>query len=149
MLLRLPPDEEEELNAKSFSKMNKLRLLKICKVHLSCLNYLSNELCLLEWHDYLLESLPKSIHSRCGKCDKCQNIWHIYHTKHQKRPFIKCVKCAKLLQHATVPSQFWHGTDRSCIIYIIILFSFFSLLFTYISLSLRLPISIFFLICLL
>ena len=72
MLLRLPPDEEEELNAKSFSKMNKLRLLKICKVHLSCLNYLSNELCLLEWHDYLLESLPKSIHSRCGKCDKCQ-----------------------------------------------------------------------------
>ena len=62
------------------------------------------------------------------------NIWHIYHTKHQKRPFIKCVKCAKLLQHATVPSQFWHSTDRSCIIYIIILFSFFSLLFTYISL---------------
>ncbi|XP_030965783.1 TMV resistance protein N-like isoform X1 [Quercus lobata] len=32
MLLRLPPDEEEEeLNAESFSKMNKLRLLKICK----------------------------------------------------------------------------------------------------------------------
>ena len=54
MLLRLPPDEEEELNAESFSKMNKLRLLKICKVHVSCLNYLSNELCLLEWHDYPL-----------------------------------------------------------------------------------------------
>ena len=68
----------------------------------------------------------------------CQmpNIWHICHTRHQKCQFIKCVKCAKLLQHATVSSQFWHGTDRSCIIYIIILFSFFSLLFTYISLSL-------------
>ena len=59
MLLRSPPDEEEEeLNAESFSKMNKLRLLKICKVYLSCLNYLSDELCLLEWHDYPLESLP-------------------------------------------------------------------------------------------
>ena len=61
MLLRLPPDEEEEeLNAESFSKMNKLRLLKICKVRLSCLSYLSNELCWLEWHDYPLESLPNS-----------------------------------------------------------------------------------------
>ncbi|XP_050282604.1 uncharacterized protein LOC126723302 isoform X6 [Quercus robur] len=60
MLLRLPPDDEEELNAESFSKMNKLRLLKICKVRLSCLSYLSNELCWLEWHDYPLESLPNS-----------------------------------------------------------------------------------------
>ena len=80
-------------------------------------------------------------------CQMCQmlNIWHIYHTKHQKRPFIRCVKCAKLLHHATVPSQFWHGTDRSCIIYIIILFSF-SLSSSQISLSLRLFISVFFLI---
>ena len=60
MVLRLPPDEEEELNAESFIKINKLRLLKICKVHLSCLSYLSNELCWLEWHDYPLESLPNS-----------------------------------------------------------------------------------------
>ena len=60
MLLRLPPDEVVELNAESFSKMNKLRLLKICKVRLSCLSYLSNGLCLLEWHDYPLESLPNS-----------------------------------------------------------------------------------------
>ena len=61
------------------------------------------------------------------------NIWHICHTRHQQCQFIRCVKCAKLLQHATVPSQFWHGTDRCCMIYIINLFSFFSLLFTYIS----------------
>ena len=66
----------------------------------------------------------------------CQmpNIWHIYHTKHQKRPFIRCVKRAKLLQHAKVPLQFWHGMDRTCIIYIIILFSF-SLSLSQISLS--------------
>ena len=78
----------------------------------------------------------------------CQmpNIWHICHTKHQKSPIIRCVKCAKLLQNATVPSQFWHGTDITCIIYIIILFSF-SLSSSQISLSLRLVISVFSLIC--
>ena len=59
-MLKLPPNEEEELNAESFSNINKLRLLRICKVQLLCLNNLSNELCLLEWHDYPLESLPKS-----------------------------------------------------------------------------------------
>ena len=74
----------------------------------------------------------------------CQmpNIWHIYHTKHQKHPFIRCVKCSKLLQHATVTSQFWHGTDRSCIIYITILFSF-SLSSSQISLSLSVFSSLF------
>ena len=74
----------------------------------------------------------------------CQmpNIWHIYRTKHQKHPFIRCVKCAKLLQHATVLSQFWHGTDRSCIIYITILFSF-SLSSSQISLSLSVFSSLF------
>ena len=61
MVLNLPPNEEqEELNVEPFSKMNKLKLLKICKLHLPCLNNLSNELRLLEWHDYPLKSLPKS-----------------------------------------------------------------------------------------
>ena len=72
MLLRVPPDEEEELNAESFSKMNRLRLLKICKVRLSGLNYLSNELCLLEWHDYPLESLPNSFQP----CELVELIMH-------------------------------------------------------------------------
>ena len=61
MVLNLPPNEEqEELNAEPFSKMNKLKLLKICKLHLPCLSKLSNELLLLEWHEYPLKSLPKS-----------------------------------------------------------------------------------------
>uniref|UniRef100_A0A7N2R2T9 NB-ARC domain-containing protein n=1 Tax=Quercus lobata TaxID=97700 RepID=A0A7N2R2T9_QUELO len=61
MVLNLPPNEEqEELNAEPFSKMNKLKLLKICKLHLPCLSNLSNELLLLEWHEYPLKSLPKS-----------------------------------------------------------------------------------------
>ena len=61
MVLNLPLNEEQEvLNVEPLSKMNKLRLLKICKLHLPCLNNLSNELRLLEWHDYPLKSLPKS-----------------------------------------------------------------------------------------
>ena len=59
-MLNLPLNEErEELNVEPFSKMNKLRLLKICELHLPCLSNLSNELCLLEWHEYPLKSLPK------------------------------------------------------------------------------------------
>ncbi|XP_030962619.1 uncharacterized protein LOC115983903 isoform X3 [Quercus lobata] len=67
IVLKEPPDEEEEsnkLNAESFSKMTKLRLLKFCKVHLPCLSFLSNELLLLEWHDYPLQSLPKNFQPR-------------------------------------------------------------------------------------
>ena len=56
----LPNEEQEELNAEPFSKMNKLKLLKICKLQLPCLSNLSNELLLLEWHEYPLKSLPKS-----------------------------------------------------------------------------------------
>ena len=64
MVLKLNPNEEEELNSESFSNMNKLRLLKICKVHLPSLSKLSNKLSLLEWHDYPLKSLPKSFQPR-------------------------------------------------------------------------------------
>ncbi|XP_050281499.1 TMV resistance protein N-like [Quercus robur] len=67
IVLKEPLDEEEEsnkLNAESFSKMTKLILLKFCKVHLPCLSFLSNELRLLEWHDYPLQSLPKSFKPR-------------------------------------------------------------------------------------
>ena len=61
MVLKLTPNEEKEVNAESFSKMNKLGLLKISKVHLfNGLSNLSNELRLLEWHDYPLKSLPRS-----------------------------------------------------------------------------------------
>ena len=72
IVLKLLPNEEEELNAESFSNMNKLRLLKISKVHLPCLSKLSNELCLLEWHDYPLESLPNSFQP----CELVELIMH-------------------------------------------------------------------------
>ena len=42
------------------------------------------------------------------------NAKYLAHLAHQtqKRSFIRCAKCVKLLQHATVPSQFCHGTDK-------------------------------------
>ncbi|KAJ4713855.1 NBS-like putative resistance protein [Melia azedarach] len=50
-----------KLNAKSFSRMNNLRLLKICDgCFLHGIEYLSDELRLLKWHGYPLKSLPSN-----------------------------------------------------------------------------------------
>ncbi|KAG7941013.1 hypothetical protein I3843_16G016500 [Carya illinoinensis] len=55
------PSREAQLNANAFSKMKKLGLLKICNVHLPAgLEYLSNKLHLLEWHEYPLTSMPNN-----------------------------------------------------------------------------------------
>ncbi|KAJ4716785.1 Disease resistance protein [Melia azedarach] len=53
--------EVMHLSAAAFSKMTNLRLLKISNVQLpEGLDYLSNELRLLEWHRYPLKSLPSN-----------------------------------------------------------------------------------------
>ncbi|XP_065622349.1 disease resistance protein RUN1 [Quercus suber] len=58
MGLNLPP-HKEDLNAEAFSKMKSLRLIKICNVHLpEGLNFLSNRLQMMEWHDYPLKFMP-------------------------------------------------------------------------------------------
>ncbi|KAL4593742.1 hypothetical protein ACB092_M015300 [Castanea dentata] len=50
---------KENLNDKAFSNMESLRLLKISNVHLpKGLDFLSNELRMMEWHDYPLKSMP-------------------------------------------------------------------------------------------
>ncbi|XP_042965911.1 disease resistance-like protein DSC1 [Carya illinoinensis] len=55
------PAHEAQLNANAFSNMKKLGLLKICNVHLPTgLGYLSNELRLMEWHEYPLTSMPNN-----------------------------------------------------------------------------------------
>ncbi|XP_050254791.1 disease resistance-like protein DSC1 [Quercus robur] len=60
MVLNLPP-HKENLNAEAFSNMKNLRLLKISNVHLPTgLNFLSNKLRMMEWHDYPLKFLPMS-----------------------------------------------------------------------------------------
>ncbi|GMY19601.1 TMV resistance protein N-like [Fagus crenata] len=52
-------EKEEHLCAEAFSKMKKLRLLKIGNMKLpQGLNYLSNELRVIKWHGYPLKSMP-------------------------------------------------------------------------------------------
>ena len=72
IVLNTPNQKEEHLNSKAFSKMKKLRLLKINNVEPSKgllrgnvqlpqgLSHLSNELRVIEWHGYPLNSLPTS-----------------------------------------------------------------------------------------
>ncbi|XP_023873512.2 TMV resistance protein N [Quercus suber] len=52
---------KEELNVEAFSKIKRLRLIKIYNVQLpQGLNYLSNELRMMDWCDYPLKSMPIS-----------------------------------------------------------------------------------------
>ncbi|KAF5444596.1 hypothetical protein F2P56_033717 [Juglans regia] len=61
MLSTSSTHQEEDLNPEAFSKMDKLKLIKICDVNLPRgLNFLSNWLRLMEWHEYPLGSMPKS-----------------------------------------------------------------------------------------
>ncbi|GLT67796.1 hypothetical protein SLA2020_400800 [Shorea laevis] len=61
VLLNASPDKKVRLNADAFSKMKRLRLLRICNVHLpQGLSYLSNELRLMEWNEYPLKLMPRS-----------------------------------------------------------------------------------------
>ena len=60
MVLNSPP-RKENLNDKAFLYMKSLRLLKISNVHLPIgLNFLSNKLRMMEWHDYPLKFMPIS-----------------------------------------------------------------------------------------
>ncbi|KAK9995038.1 hypothetical protein SO802_024741 [Lithocarpus litseifolius] len=55
------PQHKENLNDKAFSGMKRLRLIKICNVHLPRgLDFVSNELRSMEWHDYPLQYMPMS-----------------------------------------------------------------------------------------
>ena len=55
------PEKVQHLNAKSFSNMNNLRLLKISNVDLpQGLHDFSSELCFIHWDGYPLKSMPTS-----------------------------------------------------------------------------------------
>jgi hypothetical protein len=79
IVLKLPLQKHERLNVEAFSKMKKLKMLEISRKHcpaklskarhnLRTLEWhgdpssfmLSNELCIMEWWGYPLESLPAS-----------------------------------------------------------------------------------------
>uniref|UniRef100_A0A2K1XRB3 ADP-ribosyl cyclase/cyclic ADP-ribose hydrolase n=1 Tax=Populus trichocarpa TaxID=3694 RepID=A0A2K1XRB3_POPTR len=62
IFLDMPGIKEAQWNMKAFSKMTKLRLLKINNVQLSeGLEDLSNKLRFLEWHSYPSKSLPAGL----------------------------------------------------------------------------------------
>ena len=61
MVLKTHVHEEEQLGVECFSNMNFLRLPKIQNVlHPNHLNYLSNKVCVIEWHGCPLNSMPTS-----------------------------------------------------------------------------------------
>ena len=59
-MLNAPIQKEEHLDVEVFSKMKKIRLLKVVgnMQHPQFLNCLSNELHIIEWHGYPLSSMP-------------------------------------------------------------------------------------------
>jgi hypothetical protein len=59
MVLKTPLPKNEDLDAKAFSKMKNLKILEIRNVQFpQGLSYLPNELRLLNWVGYPLESMP-------------------------------------------------------------------------------------------
>jgi len=53
--------KEISLSPDAFSEMSKLRLLKLSNVQLpNGLDYLSNDLRILDWHEYPLKCLPSN-----------------------------------------------------------------------------------------
>ncbi|XP_050273661.1 disease resistance protein Roq1-like isoform X3 [Quercus robur] len=85
-------EKELHLNAKIFSKMINLRLLQIDHVHLpGGLDYLSNELCFMNWANYPLKSLPESFHPN-------KLIELIMHASSLKQLW-KGIKSSKMLKH--------------------------------------------------
>ncbi|KAJ0085782.1 hypothetical protein Patl1_07255 [Pistacia atlantica] len=103
IILDFPAYKELKLNAKSFSRMNNLRLLKIKDVSLSqSLEYISDELRLLNWHGYPLRSLPSNFqHNKLFELNMCsshiEQLWK--EVKHSNQ--LKIV----ILSHSTRLTQ--------------------------------------------
>ena len=76
-----PNQKEESLSAEAFTKMTKLRFLKICNVQLpKGLSYLSNELHFIEWYRYPLKSMPTSFQPNKlvelrMRCSGIKHLW--------------------------------------------------------------------------
>ncbi|XP_050255236.1 TMV resistance protein N-like [Quercus robur] len=81
IFLNAPPKNKEHLNAKAFSNMKNLRLLKISNVHLpQGLNYLSSKLRYIHWDGYTSESLPtifepKELVELIMPCSLMKRLW--------------------------------------------------------------------------
>ena len=68
-------------NPEAFAKLQYLKLLKICGVHLTNdLKHLPNSLRFLDWKGYPLKSLPSSFQSNelvelCMCCSYIERLW--------------------------------------------------------------------------
>ncbi|XP_040997966.1 disease resistance protein RUN1-like [Juglans microcarpa x Juglans regia] len=86
--------QKEELNAEAFLEMKRLRLLKICNVLLPHgLDYLSNELLVIEWHGYPLTSLPRSFQPN----NLVELIMRCSHIKQLPKGFVSNLYSLKLI----------------------------------------------------
>ncbi|XP_035541753.1 disease resistance protein RUN1-like isoform X2 [Juglans regia] len=86
--------QKEELNAEAFLEMKRLRLLKICNVLLPHgLDYLSNELLVIDWHGYPLKSLPRSFQPN----NLVELIMRCSHIKQLPKGFISNLYRLKLI----------------------------------------------------
>ncbi|XP_030933582.1 TMV resistance protein N-like isoform X2 [Quercus lobata] len=81
IFLNAPPKNKEQLNAKVFSNMKNLRLLKLSNVHLpQGLNYLPSKLRYIHWDGYTSESLPtifepKELVELIMPCSLMKRLW--------------------------------------------------------------------------
>ncbi|GMY19605.1 TMV resistance protein N-like isoform X2, partial [Fagus crenata] len=81
IMVNTPNEKEEHLSAEAFSKIKKLRLLKIGNIQLpQGLNYLSNELRVIEWYGYPLKSMPTNFHPNQlvelrMRCSRLKQLW--------------------------------------------------------------------------
>ena len=84
-MLNTYSQREECVGAEAFSKMKKMRLLKMgdmAKVKLpQGLDYLSNELRIIEWHGYPLSSMPASFQPNKlvelkMRCSNIKRLWN-------------------------------------------------------------------------
>ncbi|KAB2631679.1 TMV resistance protein N-like [Pyrus ussuriensis x Pyrus communis] len=95
LVLTSRADEEVHTSTEAFSKMNKLRMLKLGNVHLSEeLTYLSNELRVLKWHGYPSRSLPSNFRpeklfelSLCNS--RIEELWKVIKKPLEKLKIIK------------------------------------------------------------
>ncbi|XP_030933584.1 TMV resistance protein N-like isoform X3 [Quercus lobata] len=100
IFLNAPPKNKEQLNAKVFSNMKNLRLLKLSNVHLpQGLNYLPSKLRYIHWDGYTSESLPtifepKELVELIMPCSLMKRLW-----KGIKLFIGECNICMPLLCH--------------------------------------------------
>ncbi|KAK9994669.1 hypothetical protein SO802_024372 [Lithocarpus litseifolius] len=95
--------EKVDWNPEAFAKLQYLKLLKICGVHLTKdLKHLPNSLIFLDWKGYPLKSLPSSFQSNelvelCLCCIYIERLWK--GTKSfEMLKFIKLTKSQKLIE---------------------------------------------------